>query len=43
MGNRDATASCMVHRENGQILNKRATTPDIQKLDTEADGEDRLI
>src|SRR5271163_2494081 len=43
MSDRDTAASGMVHRENGQILNQRATTPDVEELDAEADSEDRLI
>ena len=43
MGDRDTTASSVIHWKDGQILNKSASTPDIEELDPKADREDRFI
>jgi hypothetical protein len=39
----DTAASGMVYGEESQVLDQRAATPDIEELDSEADGEDWLI
>jgi hypothetical protein len=43
VGDGDAAASRMVDREDAQVLQECAATPDIQRLDAEADAKDRFV
>ena len=43
MSDRYAAASGVVYGEDGEILDESAATPDIEKLDTEADGKDWFV
>jgi hypothetical protein len=43
VGYGDFAACGVIDGEWGQVLNQRASTPDVEDLDAEADGEDGLV